>query len=378
MAAEQDPWHFPRPGLAIGLLDGLGRGLTSARGLFAPRRMGKTEFLLQDLVPAARGAGVLAAYANLWDNRSDPARALLEAIGAEIKPGLIRRLVRDLQTPIKSLKVSGKVPALGEAALEASLDGPSEANTPISALSALLQEFDRANRTLLLLVDEAQVLAQARHADFSHALRAALDVRKQTIKVVFTGSSEATLRRMFARRSEPFFNWAPLEPFELLGRPFVYAMVEKVNATTRFPLGANDALHAFEGLQYTPEFFRRYLDRYLANPTAGSDAALRHTREHLFDGSDFDLTWQSLSPTDREVILMMSEGVSDLHSLSSRVRLAKALGRSEPVALSAPQHALKRLQSRGLVARIAQGEYQFEDAEFALWLRERDRASEQQ
>jgi hypothetical protein len=46
-------------------------------------------------------------------------------------------------------------------------------------------------------------------------LRASLDGRKQNIKVVFAGSSEATLRRMFGRSTEPFYNWAPLEPFDL-------------------------------------------------------------------------------------------------------------------------------------------------------------------
>jgi hypothetical protein len=43
--------------------------------------------------------------------------------------------------------------------------------------------------------------------------------------VIFADSSEATLCRMFGRSTEPFYNWAPLEPFELLGEEFVRAMV---------------------------------------------------------------------------------------------------------------------------------------------------------
>jgi len=45
-------------------------GLTSARALFAKRRMGKSEFLEQDLIPVARDAGYLTVYLNLWDARS--------------------------------------------------------------------------------------------------------------------------------------------------------------------------------------------------------------------------------------------------------------------------------------------------------------------
>jgi len=55
-------------------------GLTSARALFAKRRMGKSEFLEQDLIPAARDAGYLTVYLNLWDARSQPAPAFLAAL----------------------------------------------------------------------------------------------------------------------------------------------------------------------------------------------------------------------------------------------------------------------------------------------------------
>lgn len=34
---------------------------------------------------------------------------------------------------------------------------------------------------------------------------------------------------MFGRATEPFYNWAPIEPFERLGAEFVTAMTRKVN-----------------------------------------------------------------------------------------------------------------------------------------------------
>jgi hypothetical protein len=54
-------------------------------------------------------------------------------------------------------------------------------------------------------------------------------LQERARKVIFAGSSEATLRRMFGRSTEPFYNWAPLEPFELLSEEFVRAMAVKVN-----------------------------------------------------------------------------------------------------------------------------------------------------
>jgi hypothetical protein len=81
-----------------------------------------------------------------------------------------------------------------------------------------------------------------------------LDIRKQTIKVVFAGSSESSLRRMFGRATEPFYNWAPIEPFERLGAAFVTAMTHKVNQLSRYPLSEREALRACEALPCTRTF----------------------------------------------------------------------------------------------------------------------------
>ncbi len=80
MVKIKDPWHYPRPALAQAYLAVFDMGLVSAKGLFARRRMGKTEFLKQDLLPRALAARYLTAYANLWDNRVNPASALAEAV----------------------------------------------------------------------------------------------------------------------------------------------------------------------------------------------------------------------------------------------------------------------------------------------------------
>lgn len=66
---QPDPWHFARPELADSYLEAFDLKLSSARGLFARRRMGKTEFLRRDLLPAAQQRGYLVAYTNLWDSR---------------------------------------------------------------------------------------------------------------------------------------------------------------------------------------------------------------------------------------------------------------------------------------------------------------------
>lgn len=143
--APGDPWHYARPQLAQQYLQTFEVGLISARGLFAPRRMGKTEFLEQDLMPAAIDAGYRTAYLNLWDARSHPRPALLTVLARALEPAGWRGLLERLRQPLKKLKTSAKLGDL-EGALEAEL-----AHDPMLAgplLSEILRGFDRARRRL--------------------------------------------------------------------------------------------------------------------------------------------------------------------------------------------------------------------------------------
>jgi hypothetical protein len=94
-----DPWHYSRPELAEKYLKVFDVGLTSARALFAKRRMGKSEFLEQDLIPAARKLGYITVYLNLWDARSQPKPALLVALTRALEPTGFGKLTKTLKRP---------------------------------------------------------------------------------------------------------------------------------------------------------------------------------------------------------------------------------------------------------------------------------------
>jgi hypothetical protein len=365
---KSDPWHFARPELAEKYLRTFHIGLISAQALFAPRRMGKSEFLEQDLIPKAQKSGLLTAYLNLWDAREHPRGALIGALARAASPRGFSALIKRLKAPLKKVKASAKVSGIAEGSLEAELTEDPKIAGP--ALSDLLRSFDRADRRLLLVLDEAQVLASPAHSDLAHSLRAGLDVRKQTIKVVFAGSSESSLRRMFGRATEPFYNWAPIEPFERLGVEFVTAMTLKVNQLSRYPLSEREALRAFEALKRTPEFFRRYLQRYLAYAELGSRAALDDTLAHVFNDSGYRPAWGRLLPADKAVLRALAQGVSDLHSLPARKRLGEELGLGKPAPLDTPKNALRRLQKEELVVKLEYGHYQIQDEGFVEWLRQ--------
>jgi hypothetical protein len=367
MQKPKDIWHFARPVLARQYLAQFDVGLIAARALFAKRRMGKSQFLERDLIPEAQRAGYLTTYLNLWQAQATPTQALIAAISQSVERKGLARIIKRLKG-LKRIKASAALKGLAEGKLEAEWAGiEPEVATPL--LVDLLHELP-ANRRVLLLLDEAQVLARKEHTDLAHSLRANLDSRKQSIKVMFAGSSEVTLRQMFGRVNEPFYNWAPLEPFPLLGEAFVHALTELVNGLSRYPLKESEAMQAFEALKRTPEFFRRFLNRYLAYASEGSAAALADTRRHVFDNETFHSIWSELQALDRAILTLLAEGVTDLFSQSVRLQLGRSLPIKVP-SIGLVQKAVGRLIQRDVLIRLERGVYSFQDDAFLEWLKQR-------
>jgi hypothetical protein len=312
-------------------------------------------------------AGYLAAYTNLWDDTDHPGQALATAILLATQPKGLGKFWGDLNTPISRVKGSGKL-ALGiEGSLE--LDLAQKEKAAVSAIQAALQAADKARKRLLLVIDEAQVLAAPEHKAVAHSLRAGLDIRKPGIKVLFAGSSEAALREMFSRSAAPFYNWAPLEPFPLLGREFVDATVRQLASVARQPLSLEDALKAFAALKETPEFFRWYIERYLIYQQQGPEQALQYTLARVHDDTGYARTWKELSRPDRAVLLLAARGVQDLYGTQALRQLQELLESAE-VTASAPRTSIRRLTGAKLqlMARIDHGTYRFEDPEFQTWV----------
>jgi hypothetical protein len=370
MGLADDPWHFARPELAARYLQAFDLGLVSARGLFARRRMGKSEFLKHDLLPAARAAGWLGAYTNLWDDTDHPGQAIAAAILSAAQPRGLERFWDELSTPVRKLKAGGKLPMGVEGSVE--LDLAEKEKLAVPAIQAALLAADKARKRLVLVLDEAQVLAGPEHRQVAHSLRAGLDIRKAGIKVLFAGSSEAALREMFSRASAPFYNWAPVEPFPLLGQEFVFSTVAQVRRLAKRPLSLADAQHAFATLKETPEFFRWFVERYLLYQEQGTEAALRHTLARVHDDTGYARTWKELGRSDRAVLLLAARGVQDLYGAAALKQLRELLGTDE-VTASVPRTSLRRLTGPKMqaMARVDHGTYRFEDQEFEAWVRSR-------
>lgn len=136
-------------------------------------------------MPAARAGGYTCAYANLWELKTDPTTALVSALHKAIEPKSFAKLWERLNTPISKIKASGKVTGLAEGGVEVDLG--TRQNVAGTLLMEAMTAFDKSSKRVVLIIDEAQVLASAENSVFAHALRAVLGIRKERLKVLFAG-----------------------------------------------------------------------------------------------------------------------------------------------------------------------------------------------
>jgi hypothetical protein len=365
--ATPTSWHFARPELAEHHLRAFDLGLISATALHARRRMGKTEFLTKDLSPAARQRGYVVGYCNLWQEEESPAGAIAEAIVATSRPRRLLGKVRaKIKAPVSTLKITGKMGSMAEGAAEFGFKDSEKASA--GQLRAAFSAFDESRNKGLLLVDEAQVLADKSHRLLEKALRASLDTRKDRLKVIFTGSSEDRLRTMFGAEDKAFYNWARVEPLPLLGEEFVRELTRRANALTTMKLELTDTLRAFVSLKEVPELFRRFLSQYLGNPFDGVDHAIETCKQTVYLEEGFAALWARMLPADQLILQAVAVGEADLHGSRSLAKLGQRLQLGRSADRSVPQNALKRLRDRQILIQSDTGVYRFEDETFKEWV----------
>ena len=223
MDAEQ---LFNRPeygkAMARQLLQPSGLHLQVRSGVFLSgiRRIGKTTFLKQDLIPALESMEALVIYVDLWADRSkSPASLVHEAV---------RTTLSQLTTPGTSLLDRFKGLNIGAAGFSFGFQLDSVGKADGTTLAQVFTELVEKVRTdVVLIVDEVQqALGTEDGANLLFALKAARDAvntRPGTpghFLFVGTGSHKSLLADMVTRRSHPFAG-AVSTSYEPLGHDFV-------------------------------------------------------------------------------------------------------------------------------------------------------------
>src|SRR5262245_6421032 len=367
-----DPWHFPRRHLAEKTYKLLADKLAHALSLFAPRRTGKTEFLLKDLGPMAERRGHRVVYASFWQAPLSPLAVLLHALEASHESGTLWDRARSMAASLTSkLLLSGPIAGT---TVKAEIDLTALAGKPptelLLYLDDLLARLARPQKPTLLLLDEVQELA--RHADNAalvSALRTGLDKNRGGLATVFTGSSREGLQAMFGAREAPFFHFATLIDLPPLGSDFIAHLLGAFERASGRRLNRAAAIDAFATLHNNPYFFRGLLELLLADASLKMSEALRQQRERIAVDLRYPQTWLSLSPLQRATAFVLADGADKPFGNAVRVRIGQLIGTEAPSAARV-QAAIRKLASLGLADRWT-GHWMLDDPEFAAWVRAR-------
>jgi hypothetical protein len=362
-------WHFPRNDLADAYLAQFRTGLTHSITLFAPRRKGKTEFLLEDLAPAAEDEGYKVCYVSLWALKSDPAAALLAGlVDAGQKQTMWQRAKQLLKTPIRSLdgeaSIGGATVSVGA---ELAGDKPAAEADLIEIPRALDNLVRQArNGKVLLLLDEVQFLAKPAHDHLVSSLRTALDTRKASVRTVFTGSSRVRLQEMFDTIKAPLFQFSQHTHFPDLGESFTRFMAENFHKVTKRRLEEGEAWAGFELLGRSPGLFRDAITATVMRGLTDFMGICHEIRDGAESRADMIGMWSRLKPLEQLVVQCVLAG-EGLYTEGTRTKLAQAIGVDE-VTNNQVQSVVNRLLDEQILFFKQRGKYEIEDAGFKDWL----------
>jgi hypothetical protein len=228
------------------------------------RRVGKTTFVRQDLIPAVRNAGALPIYVDLWADKSkDPSTLVREAVRSALQAvenpasGIIAHLKR-----IKGLDVG--VPGGFKFSFQLDSLGAPNGVTLAHAFAEVVQKLQV---DVVLIVDEVQqAMLSESGVNLLHALKATRDRINADPDMpghflfVGTGSHKSLVTDMASRRTQPFAGAVAVD-FRVLDRDFVEWQLERVAShDSRVVVPDLDAaVEGFRAMGHRPEEFTKAL-----------------------------------------------------------------------------------------------------------------------
>lgn len=365
---------FNRSELAKAYCDSFeGKGVMNATsGLFlaGPRRVGKSTFLLEDLIPEGQNRGWLTIYVDLWsDKMTDPSLLIIEAI----KSAIASRKSK-LSKIAKRVKLQ-KISLLKTIELDFSKPGLPKNITISHLLSDLLQLCEKP---ILLVIDEAQhALTSELGLNAMFSIKSARDQINSSFKapelmLVLTGSNRDKLAQLVIKKEQPFFG-SEISSFPLLGKNFTDFLTRKINQA----LAQNNQFdeeavwEAFQLTGHKPEILLQIMARCALNNNAGSlsdllkhDVFIWHTQ--ICD--EFESDFNALTSLQKAVLTLLVKQKQNCSPFSDEsIRYYKKVTNHSKLTVSSVQTAIQSLRDRGLIWQSSRGNYALEDESFAKW-----------
>jgi hypothetical protein len=360
-------WYFARPRLAQHYLSLLVDGPGDPIALVGQRRIGKTTFLLNDLLPTAANRGFLPIYIDVWQHRAD----VLEAINYALQEAIDdldvpdSKVGRRLKTIVKKVGLGGASMELGE---EPARRRPA---SPFILIDWLLKTLVKnAQRPILLVFDEIQELATASDGDnIVSALRSAITKNRNAVRVAFTGSSQEQLMALFSRSRAALYEGASTLAFPHLDADFIQFIAQRVSDRFKKTVGMKELADVFVRVHYQPRQLIDLLLLYSSGNATSLTSLLDARIDDQLTDADFGSMWRSLRPLHQRICLRVAMG-EEVSSIAARRAYAQGSNR-KGVSPGTVSSAIKAMIAGRVLIKIAgvRGGYALDDPLFAEWLR---------
>lgn len=355
----QDALYYRRADYAESLLTSL-NGITHAFTLFAPRRMGKTQFLLKDIAPTAERMGFNVFYFSFMDDTG-------ANVAADFQTALYH-FAQSIRTGsgIKSFLGSlNKIDIMG-----IGIGRENKAET-LPKISDIITSIAHDNAPTLLLLDEVQELARIKDTSgLIRSLRTGLDINQNRVKTIFTGSSTNGLKAMFNNSKAPFFHFAHALDFPLLGKEFTDFLADVYQKRTDKQADKAAFYTMFKRLNHTPMYMRAVVQDMIITPELSLEEAASSRLQQLNEQHAEKGIWAELKPIEQAILADIARNPNTSpYSQESRQRYAAALGIAN-VSNSNVQAAINRMERQDWISRDASRTLQINNPLLQTWILE--------
>lgn len=368
---------FKRPKLAAAYCDSLaGKGIADARsGLFlaGPRRVGKTTFLQEELIPEAEKQGWVPIYVDLWSKKNiNPSNLIEEAVKEKIAfyEGKLAKLAKGMRLE--------KIKIMGTFVIDFTQPGFPENITLAQVLHTL---HKLAGKPIFLVIDEAQhALTTDEGLNTLFAIKSARDQMNvglekiPSLMLVFTGSNRDKLGNLLLKKSQPFFG-SEIITFPLLDKDYTDAFTDWVNKSlsSQNQFSKANMWQAFKLVGHRPEILRQLASRIALSGDAKrfsevleKDALIWH--EQIW--GEYENDFSSLTVLQQAIltVLIDEKNLWSPFSEQSMGRYKQITGQQE-ISTATVQTAIQGLRERDLIWQSGRGAYSLEDEGFGEWFK---------
>lgn len=351
---KKNYWHFERTTLMNKLVSSFELELVQNLILFAPRRIGKTEFLEYDLKPMLEANKYKILYFSFFTESDDIVKDFVDYLSLHLQ---------------KSIFEHFKIKELSFSWCKVSIDNwKPESWTIVQLLTVLSIQIEKQGyKKLILMLDEVQELQNTpAGSKFISGLRTGLDKNKDHVGVIFTGSSQDGLRRMFDEKKAPFFHFGMNVNMERFGKEFTDFLADQFFNRVHAKLDKDKLFEIFNKLDRVTEYIRHLINILLLEPDLTLDGAYENFTNELFNPEKLEKSWNSLSDVEKGIYRWIKQGNFSFYTDEFRAFMASQISFND-ISNSQIQYALNKLLRNQFISQEVDG-YSLNNTMLTRWL----------